>query len=333
MRTSASAPLLHERDIVRLTLSSLIKRHSLQSLLTVLALDPVTLRKRGGPAKVWNEDGDGDILIEQLDYHQILRDTDSARSQAAKDELWRLHLVRSVRRLDSSLSEAEQARLLEIAEDPHAIGELAADAIRSTCTPDGSPLVTTQASTVLATYRHLRGIVSVMAPDRTGQAMQNVAASTAELDPRVVVELMKTEPEQEGSAEIVRDIAESFDDAQVTQLLATTLALDGKATERLAEVFDSIAMSSTKTSSDASCSWSASIHRARSCASRIRRSPSCSRSTRQTPTAPKCAYCSIPTDRPLARRSSAISGHTCRTMPPTSRSTRRSNPPNTASTR
>ncbi len=93
-----------------------------------------------------------------------------------------------------------------------------------------------------------------MAPDRAGQAMQNVAASTAELDPRVVVELMKTEPEQEGSAEIVRDIAESFDDAQVTQLLASTLALDGKATERLADVFDSIATSSTRTSSDASCS-------------------------------------------------------------------------------
>ena len=41
---SECASLLHERDIVRLTLSSLIKRHSLQSLLTVLALDPVTLR-------------------------------------------------------------------------------------------------------------------------------------------------------------------------------------------------------------------------------------------------------------------------------------------------
>ena len=234
-----AACLLHERDIVRVTFSSQIKARSLQSLLSLLALDIAGLRARGGAAKAWLEDGDGAILIEQIDYHEVLRDHDTTRPESDQDEMW-VHLVRSVGRRDASLSEAEQARLLEIAGDAGAIQRLANSAIADHRTPDGSPLVTTQASAVLATYQHLRNIVSVMAPERSEELARNLAASTADLDPRVVVEMMRSGQRDEGDEDVVRGLGEAFDEEQVAQLLATTLALDGKASERLAEVFDTI---------------------------------------------------------------------------------------------
>ena len=44
-----------------------------------------------------------------------------------------------------------------------------------------------------------------------------------------------------GGADVRRGIADAFDDTKVAQLLATTLAIDGQASERLASVFDTIA--------------------------------------------------------------------------------------------
>ena len=234
-----AAELLHELDIVRLTFSSQIKTHTLHALLGVLAQDVASLRARGGPARTWDEDGDGAVLIEQIDYDRVLRDRESDRPQAAKDELW-LHLARSVSRRDVTFSESEQKRLLEIARDSAAISELTAELVKPCCTPDGSPLITTQATAVLAAYTHLHGIVSVMAPEQVSKVAENIAMSTSDLDPRVVVEIMRGDPGEEMRSALAQGMAQAFDDTQVAQLLATTLALDGKASDRLAEVFDTI---------------------------------------------------------------------------------------------
>src|SRR5437868_7720371 len=67
-----------------------------------------------------------------------------------------------------------------------------------------------------------------------------VAAATSTLDPHVVMQIMQTD---EGMQEtpIISAIAQAFDDEKVADLLATALARDGKATARLARIFDTIA--------------------------------------------------------------------------------------------
>ena len=239
MQVAEAAQLLHDLDIVRLTFSSQIKPHTLHALVGVLSQDIATLRGRGGPAGVWHEDGDGAVLIEQIDYHEVLKDHDGERQQTGRDNIW-LHLARAVGRRDSTFSEAEQERLLEIAGSIGAIGDLANEAIEPARTPAGAPLLTTQAMTVLAAYAHLHQVVGVMAPERIGQLTANLAAATTALDPRVVVEMMRRAPDDSVRSTVVEGMVGAFDDEQVAQLLATTLALDGKATERLAEVFDTI---------------------------------------------------------------------------------------------
>jgi HEAT repeat protein len=110
-------------------------------------------------------------------------------------------------------------------------------------------MLTSQAAAVIAAYRHLVAMVDVMEPARRTEVMQNLTAATATLDPRVIVQMLSMPNDPGGAAagggvttaEIRTRIAAGFDDLKVAQLLATTLAIDGKASARLAGVFDTIA--------------------------------------------------------------------------------------------
>ena len=102
-------------------------------------------------------------------------------------------------------------------------------------------MITSQAATVLAAFRHLTSIVSVMSPDRMPEVMGNLATAATQLDPHV---------DHAGDAErrttrravpVVAGMAAAFDDVKVAQLLATALALDGQASDRLATIFNTIA--------------------------------------------------------------------------------------------
>jgi HEAT repeat protein len=241
-----AAALLHGRDILQLGFAGEVSVPTLQAFLGMLTLDADTLRARGGPARIWSDTGDASIAIEQIDYEKVLEDREVRSPVTRKDELWR-SIVQSVIERRKSLDEAAQRRLLEIAGDVAAIGDLAADVMAPAYALDGSPMLTSQAAAVLAAYRHLTGIVSVLAPERRDEVIGNLAAATANLDPHVVMQLLRSDDEREagpggaGGVGVVRGIAAAFDDLKVAQLLATTLALEGQASARLAEVFDTIA--------------------------------------------------------------------------------------------
>ena len=234
-----AAVYLHGRDVLEMTFGGRPPVDTLQALLTLLATDPEALRAAGGPAAVWGRQNHSAIFVAQVDYDKVLEDREVTRAPATKDDLWR-SIVRAVISRRKTLDEATQQRLLEIAGDVGAIGELAADVMAPARTPDGSPMLTTQAAAVLAAYRHLTGIVAVLAPERRDEVMRNITQATARLEPKVVLQMLGSGTgDDEG--DVVSGIAGGFDDGKVAELLATTLAIDGQASSRLAEVFDTIA--------------------------------------------------------------------------------------------
>jgi HEAT repeat protein len=165
-----------------------------------------------------------------------------------KDDLWR-SIVRGILDRKKPTDEAAQARLLEISGDVIAIGELANDVIGPHHTMDGSPMLTSQAAAVVAAYHHLVGIVDVLSPERKQEVMQNLAAATANLNPHVVMQMLGGGGASEGGegmageegSGVVSGIIGAMDDTRVAQLLATTLAIEGQASARLATVFNTIA--------------------------------------------------------------------------------------------
>ncbi|HZB25659.1 MAG TPA: hypothetical protein VE379_05980, partial [Vicinamibacterales bacterium] len=242
-----AAAWLHRRDVLELSFSPDPPLTALHSFLALLSDDTDSVRRRGGPATVWQTEGHPSIQIGQIDFSKVLEDREGGNAVRRKDDLWRT-IVRSVIERRRTVDEALQKRMLEIAGDTFAIGDLASDVMAPNCTPDGSPMLTSQAGAVIATYRHLVGVVDVMAPQRKAEVLRNLASATARLDSRVVIQILDAADEVAADAagaaadfDLRRAVADAMDDTQVAQLLATTLSLDGQATHRLASVFGTIA--------------------------------------------------------------------------------------------
>jgi hypothetical protein len=237
---SEAAALLHDRDILHITFLGAVPPAALQRLLGLLALDTEARRARGGPAVAWQADGDAAILIAQIDYQKVLEDRDAPAEARRKDDVWRA-IARSILDGRLELDARAQRRLLEIAGNPMDIAELARDVMAPGHAADGSPMITTQAATVLAAFRRLASIVSVMAPDRASELIRNLSEAASHLEPHVMMQLVRAGDESGEPAGIVTSVAAAFDDTQVARMLAAALATDGQATARLAEVFNTIA--------------------------------------------------------------------------------------------
>lgn len=239
-----AAALLHDRGLLRITFDSEVPAEALLGFLQLLARDASEVRERGGPALIWEQVGHPAIVLEQIDYKKVLEDKQTLAPHERQDDLWHT-IVRSIIDRKKVLDEAAQRQLLEIAGNADSIQALSEAVIAPHCTPDGSPMLTTQAATVLAAYRQLGNIVSMMAPERADETMRNIASATVKLNPQLVMQVLTSEDDPQavggGGIAIVKGVSAAFDDMKVAQLLATTLAMEGQASSRLASVFDTIA--------------------------------------------------------------------------------------------
>jgi HEAT repeat protein len=237
-----AAALLHDRDILRITFVGDVTADALRTFLNMLTTDAAERRSRGGPAPMWAADGHPSIVIEQVDYKKVLeREQAETPEPARRDDIWRSIVLSIVASGRTVLEESAQERLLAIAGSAADISDLAAAVMSPKRAMDGSPMITSQAATVFAAFRHLASIVTVMAPDRLPEVMGNLATAAFQLDPHVVMQLMQTEEDPADQATVVRGMAAAFDDVKVAQLLARALAIDGQASDRLATIFNTIA--------------------------------------------------------------------------------------------
>lgn len=235
---TTTARLLHDRDVLQLTFLGDVPVDALRALLTLLTTPVEELRREGGPAKAWEAVGQPSIALDQIDYEKLLEDREVDQPASRHDDIWR-SLVNTLVQGQDVFDERQQQRLLKMSGSAVQIGELASAVIAPKCNIDGSPLIITQAATVLAVYRRLAGIVTVMEPERLSEVMQNIAASTTSLDPHVALQMMQTDDRFQGTP-IMQTMAASFNDATVAELLARALGRDGRASARLAQVFDTI---------------------------------------------------------------------------------------------
>ena len=239
-QVTEAARLLHDRDLLQLTFVGAVPPDALSKFLHLLSDDRETVRQNGGPEGVWRRDGHRSIAVEQIDFAAVLQDDDADTSPRRHDDVW-TSIVRSIVGGAKAIDEIAQRRLLEIAADPAAIADLAAAVIATKFTVDGAPMITSQAATVLAAYRHLASLVAVKDPDQQDAARRNMASATATLDPQLILQMMTAEDDPADSVRVVKGLVAAFDDAQVAQLLAAALSANGQATTKLAEVFDTIA--------------------------------------------------------------------------------------------
>ena len=237
-----AAAMLHDCDLLRITFIGDVPVDALHRLLHILTLDPAERRRLGGPAGIWRTGGHPSVALDQIDYEKVLaREASAIAEPARRDDLWRSLVMSIAGSGKARFDPLAQDRLLAIAGSPDDIADLATAVMAPKCTVDGSPMITSQAATVLAAFRYLTSIVGVMAPDRLPDVMSHLATAATQLDPHVVMQMMQSDDDPAAGVELVRGIATAFDDTKVAQLLATALAIDGRASDRLATIFNTIA--------------------------------------------------------------------------------------------
>ena len=236
---SECARLLHDVDLIQVGIIGAAPREAVRNLLATLNLDRKERRERGGPAAIWETDGHASIVLEQIDYQELL-EREEDEGSARRDVLWQ-SIVRSIIAGRRTFSEAEQQRLLAVSRDASVIGRLAEDCRTAYCAPDGSPLLTTQAATVMAVYRHISATVGVLEPERAGEVMGNFALATSSLEPALAMEVLRMQESADEAQPIMSALRQTFDEQQVAMLLARALAKAGEATNRLSQMLDTMA--------------------------------------------------------------------------------------------
>jgi hypothetical protein len=237
-----AAAMLHDRDILHLTFLGEVPLEPLKAFLRILTIDATERRNRGGPAQMWVADGHPSIAIEQVDYRKVLeREQGETPEPARRDDIWKSIVYSIAAGQNTVFDERAQQRLLAIAGSVGDISDLATAVMAPKCAMDGSPMITSQAATVFAAFRYLASIVSVKSPERVGEVMGNLATAASQLDPHVVMQIMQTDEDPADQVTVIRGMTAAFDDVKVAQLLATALALDGQASDRLATIFNTIA--------------------------------------------------------------------------------------------
>jgi hypothetical protein len=236
---SECARLLHDVDLIQVSFVGAAPRDAVRRLLATLNLDRKERRARGGPAAIWETEGHASIVLEQIDYQELLEREDD-EGPARRDVLWQ-SIVRSIIGGRRTFTEAEQQRLLEVSRDASVIGRLAEDCRAAYCGPDGSPLLTTQAATVMAVYRHIAATVGVLEPERGSEVMSNFALATSSLEPALAMEVLRMQESADEAQPIMSALKQTFDEQQVAMLLARALARAGEATSRLSQMLDTMA--------------------------------------------------------------------------------------------
>jgi HEAT repeat protein len=236
---SECARLLHDVDLIQVTFAEAAPHDAVRALLATLNLDRKERRTRGGPAVIWETEGHASIVLEQIDYQELL-EREEDQGPARRDVLWQ-SIVRSIIAGRRTFTEAEQQRLLEISRDASVIGELAEDCRSAYCGPDGSPLLTTQAATVMAVYRHIAATVGVLEPERGSDVIGNFAVATSSLEPALAMEVLRAQDSPDEAQPIMSALKQKFDEHQIAMLLARALAKAGEATNRLSQMLDTMA--------------------------------------------------------------------------------------------
>src|SRR6185503_5680252 len=137
----------HDRDLLHVTFLGEVSYDGVTRLLRLLSLDAAERRHRGGPVKIWAEQGHPSLIIEQLDYESLFaREEGDVAEPARRDDLWRTIVMTIAGGQKAAFDQRSQERLLTIACSGIDIGDLAAAVAAPKCAVDGSPMITSQAA-------------------------------------------------------------------------------------------------------------------------------------------------------------------------------------------
>ena len=222
------AGLMHDRLIGALRVEREADGLDWHALLLLLAQSPEELIATGGIAQAWATAGRNHFEIREIDYAELLREREGARTEW--DQIIRLCLRGDANNLD----EAALLSLLESLGDSHKFGELLERL--QTIAELGEPTISARVSALLELVTRMLDVSAGRSGD-TGRAdvLQTVAESTSRLTPDMLIGLLEHARAAEGQrSEVASEVVERIDDPTVASFVARLVERESGASERLA---------------------------------------------------------------------------------------------------
>jgi HEAT repeat protein len=228
------AALLHDHLVGELRIASPGDPQSWRAFLLLVGQAPADMQAQGGIARAWTATGGHHLSVREVDYAEVLRLRDAGMAAA-----WDTIIQHCLQGDATDLDDETLAMLLQIADDPERLAELASQLDRQ-ARDVGS--VRLRAEALLRLLRHIADGAARTAPDRVEAVLSNIAASAGRLSPELMVELLGHRHEDvAGSAvDVVDAMVTRMTDGTVSQFVAHSIVEGGGATERLAQAFQTL---------------------------------------------------------------------------------------------
>jgi hypothetical protein len=227
------AALLHERLIGELHIQPGTSTDDWRTLLLILARSPEDLIAAGGIGKAWAATERTCFEIREIDYAEVLRER--AGGDAAD---WDRIIVYCLQGQSASLDEAALAHLFEIPGDPTRFAAFLERLERGPAASGAS--MTARAAALLNIVRAaVDALASRGVPPE--QVLQTIADASGRLTPDMMLALLaerqSTDPTQ---AQLASGIVERMGDGTIASFVASAVAAEGAASERLAYAFQAL---------------------------------------------------------------------------------------------
>ncbi|MCX6552130.1 MAG: hypothetical protein NTY02_14210, partial [Acidobacteria bacterium] len=212
-------------------------------------------------AECWRDFEHGCLAIDQIDYGAILAsETGRApvdlaatvpgaapgkKASTVRDSVWHA-LVKSLLGDPRTMQRSVRQRLQQIAGSADDIQALTSDLIQAGHAPGTKDMQAAQAATILSTFEHLIGQIEAAAPDKVPDTLRNIATAASTMDPDLLMRAISESAESGLAAGVTRALGGFFDDGQVARLLARSMAVEGRATGRLASALSTLAPDSER---------------------------------------------------------------------------------------
>ena len=222
------AGLMHDRLIGALRVEREADGLDWHALLLLLAQSPEELIATGGIAKAWETTGRRHFEIREIDYAELLREREGARTE------WDQIITLCLRGDANNLDEAALLSLLESLSNSSKFGELLERL--QTIAELGEPTTKARVAALLELVTRMLDVSA----GRSGDAgredlLQTVAESTSRLTPDMLLGLIEQSRAAEGQrSEIASEVVERIEDPTVASFVARSVARESGASERLA---------------------------------------------------------------------------------------------------
>lgn len=232
------AALLHERAVGRLVLRGSLPQNALTAFLTLLARPPEELRAQGGIKQLWSVHSAPDIELDEIDYREVTRERGGAAA-ADTPTLWNSIIESCLEGRSADLDDTTRAALADLADN---VDQLAAIMARVSSAPAGSGAghMTAQSAALLRLFQQVAKAVGETDAAKVPGAMANLGAAALRLSPEVLLELVRNGRSLPGGPEMLGELGGHLDDHAIARFTAGAMILDGGASARIAEAFQTL---------------------------------------------------------------------------------------------